>query len=237
MAEISIGRVRPTIKGAFVAANAYTVLDVVTLNGSSYIAVQNVPANSTITNPVYWERIAAKGDTGAAGTNGAKGDQGVPGNTGATGQQGIQGIPGNDGQDGADGVVGNRFGAGNNAAMTTWLSDAIVNDIFYNSNGNVYRVTSPGQTENMGKWIGEQGVQGVQGMTGLKGDTGNTGAKGDKGDTGNQGIQGVAGVKGDTGNTGAKGDKGDKGDRGDTRITVSSNPPTGGVDGDIWVQV
>jgi hypothetical protein len=81
---------------------------------------------------------------------------------------------------------------------------------------------------------GNLGPTGMTGMTGMTGNTGaqgppdgNTGATGMTGMTGNTGAQGPAdgatGAIGPTGNTGAT-----------LNITVSSNAPSGGSDGDLW---
>ena len=71
----------------------YDKLDVVTLNGSSYMCVKD----GTTTEPTTldgWEVLAAKGDTGAKGDRGEKGEQGL---------QGIQGPQGVKGDTGAKG--------------------------------------------------------------------------------------------------------------------------------------
>jgi hypothetical protein len=58
-------------RGAWNSATAYVVDDAVTLNGTSYMAV----ANNTNSSPpsANWNTLAAKGDTGNTGGNGAKG--------------------------------------------------------------------------------------------------------------------------------------------------------------------
>ena len=51
------GRVRPVSKGTWSSAVSYTVLDLVTSSDKlrSYIATQNVPAGTPLTNTAYWQ--------------------------------------------------------------------------------------------------------------------------------------------------------------------------------------
>ena len=55
--------------GAWSGATAYTVGDVVTLNGSSYVCVLE-HTNHTPPNTTYWQLLASKGDTGSTGATG-----------------------------------------------------------------------------------------------------------------------------------------------------------------------
>lgn len=77
----------------------YDNLDVVTLEGSSYMCVQD----DTTTNPETlqgWEVLAAKGDTGPQGpqgVQGVKGEKGEKGDTGPQGTHGTQGVKGDKG--------------------------------------------------------------------------------------------------------------------------------------------
>lgn len=64
-----IGRVSIVPKGVWNSNNTYTKLDLVSNNGSSYIAKQDVPINININNENYWKLIAEKGDTGASINN------------------------------------------------------------------------------------------------------------------------------------------------------------------------
>lgn len=63
MTRQSIGRVTPLSKGAFNSNNTYERLDIVTYNGSSYMAKQQTVGNLP-TNTEYWQLIAEKGDPG-----------------------------------------------------------------------------------------------------------------------------------------------------------------------------
>ena len=68
MAVVStpVGKVMVTPKGAYSTSATYEMLDIITKDGSSYIARQNVPANTPVTNTTYWMLIAEKGDPGAS---------------------------------------------------------------------------------------------------------------------------------------------------------------------------
>lgn len=57
----ALGKVCVTPKGEFSPASGYERLDIVTYNGSSYLAKQNVPANTAISNTNYWQLIASEG--------------------------------------------------------------------------------------------------------------------------------------------------------------------------------
>ena len=68
MATTTLGKVSVTPKGAWSNATAYDVLDIVSNSGSSYLAKQNVPAGTALTNTSYWLQIASKGDKGDTAT-------------------------------------------------------------------------------------------------------------------------------------------------------------------------
>lgn len=68
MARTDLGKVCVTPKGAWSSGTAYEFLDIVSNGGSSYLALQDVPANTALTNTSYWFVLAAKGDKGDTGT-------------------------------------------------------------------------------------------------------------------------------------------------------------------------
>lgn len=74
-------------RGEWSSLTAYTIGDIVTLSGSSYICKDN-NTNQTPPNTSYWSLLASKG------TDGAKGDTGATGATGPTGPQGPKGADG-----------------------------------------------------------------------------------------------------------------------------------------------
>ena len=92
MPTLNLGRVRPVFAGAWAGATPYTLLTVVEYNGASYIASQDVPADTPPPNATYWELISNKGDTGATGADGAEGPIGPQGPTGPASAWGT--IPG-----------------------------------------------------------------------------------------------------------------------------------------------
>jgi len=57
-----------TPRGAWSSGANYAVNDVVSLSGSSYLAIQAGTNQDPATQTAYWLVLAAKGDTGAAGT-------------------------------------------------------------------------------------------------------------------------------------------------------------------------
>jgi hypothetical protein len=104
-------------RNAFDSSATYATNDVVTFNGSTYLATA---ANEGPSNPnpdvnPAWTLMAQQGATGAAGATGAQGPQGPigpPGATGATGAQGSQGIMGFTGAQGPQGATGPQGPAG-----------------------------------------------------------------------------------------------------------------------------
>jgi len=140
------------------------------------------------------------GDTGPTGPTGAQGIQGITGDTGPTGATGPQGIQGIQGDAGSDGT-----GLGYGGSVTGYATTDTIGDIYYHSNGTVYRVTGVGTHISIGSWEGADGAAGAtgpQGPQGIQGDTGLTGSTGPTGPTGSQGIQGDTGPTGATGSGG-----------------------------------
>lgn len=65
--------------GAWVSASTYEYLNLVTNGGGAYLAKQNVPSGTALSNTSYWMQITEKGlkgDKGDKGDTGAKGDTG-----------------------------------------------------------------------------------------------------------------------------------------------------------------
>ena len=61
MATINLGRIKPVFQGAYNAATAYVVDDIVTFDGESFINILASTGNAT-SNATYWSKIAKKGD-------------------------------------------------------------------------------------------------------------------------------------------------------------------------------
>jgi len=75
-----LDRVSIVPKGAWNSNNTYERLDLVSHNGSSYIARKNVPLNTQLSNNEYWILVAEKGTDGINGINGINGTNGEDGN-------------------------------------------------------------------------------------------------------------------------------------------------------------
>ena len=75
-------------RGAYSASTSYVKDDVVTYNGSSYIALGNTTGNAP-TNQTYWGLLASKGTDGTDGTNGTNGTNGANGTSGSDGADGL----------------------------------------------------------------------------------------------------------------------------------------------------
>jgi hypothetical protein len=166
------GAVGMTFRGAWSNETAYAINDVVTTNGSSWIALTATNGvDPTTDGGTNWVLVAAAGATGATGpagsngVDGATGPQGLIGLTGPTGPTGANGVDGTTGATGAQGSTGLTGPAG--ATGTT----------------------------------GAAGAQGSTGLTGSAGPTGTTGAAGAQGSTGLTGSAGPTGATGAVGMT------------------------------------
>lgn len=102
-----------TFKGPWISASAYSVNDVITEAGSTFVALTaNTavdPTNDVSASGGHWALIAAagaKGATGAIGATGATGPQGAQGLTGPQGPVGATGLQGPAGPTGATGPQG-----------------------------------------------------------------------------------------------------------------------------------
>lgn len=92
-------------RGTWAMGTAYSRDDVVTVNGSSYVALTTNTAKDPTTTPTSWALLAARGATGPVGPTGATGPTGSPGPTGATGSTGATGATGPTGPMGPAGTV------------------------------------------------------------------------------------------------------------------------------------
>jgi Chaperone of endosialidase/Collagen triple helix repeat (20 copies) len=156
-------------RNAFNSNATYAINDVVTFNGSTYMAflANSGPTNPTPdTNAGVWGVMAQQGSAGAAGATGVAGTPGATGATGtagATGPTGTAGIVGATGATGATGVAGTAGATGGTGAT--------------------------GAT-------GATGLAGTSGATGLTGATGAPGIAGIAGATGSTGPSGATGSTG-----------------------------------------
>lgn len=100
-------------KGNWVSNVDYVELDVVSYNGSSYMALKNTTGATPGTDSTKWMLLVKKGDKGDNGEKGAKGDTGksayeIAQENGYTGSEeewleSLIGAPGKDGTNGSDG--------------------------------------------------------------------------------------------------------------------------------------
>ena len=91
MTKIDLGKVAPTYRGSYETNTNYNELDIVELNGSSYIARKSVTRVTPGTDDASWGLIAnkgIKGDKGDKGDQGPKGDRGPQGPMGPAGDIG-----------------------------------------------------------------------------------------------------------------------------------------------------
>ena len=106
MAETKIGKVAPVPKGEYSETTQYNKLDIVSMDGGSWISKKPVRGVKPGTDPDSWMQIAQKGDSGPKGETGATGPQGPKGGTGETGPQGPKGDTGETGPQGPKGDTG-----------------------------------------------------------------------------------------------------------------------------------
>src|SRR6056300_500469 len=69
MATVNLGSIKFKWKGTYAGGTAYTIDDVVSYNGSSYISIQAGTGNLP-TDTAYWEQMSQKGTDGTNGTDG-----------------------------------------------------------------------------------------------------------------------------------------------------------------------
>lgn len=130
MKEIQVGKVMLTFKGEYDSTKAYTRLDAVTYQGSSYVCL----ADTSTTPPSdSWQVLAKKGTdglpgkdgkTGPAGPQGLKGDKGLTGATGPKGDTGSVGPKGDKGDRGPQGIQGPKGDKGDTGPANIMLSEA-----------------------------------------------------------------------------------------------------------------
>lgn len=219
-------------RNAFNLTFTYAVNDVVTYDGSTYVATAaNGPNTETPDqNPSAWSVMALQGSTGPQGAIGAAGPIGLTGATGATGAQGaagatgpqgltgLQGVPGATGAQGPAGAAGTGFNF-RNAFDPTAIYAA--NDVVTYS-GSTYvaiaangpNTETPDQDTSAWSVMAQQGATGMQGLPGLNGAQGPQGIPGLPGATGATGMQGLPGLNGAQGIQGLPGVNGAQGPQG-----------------------
>ncbi len=182
-------------RGAWNTFVSYAAGDSVSLNGSSYIALQANngvnPATDVAGLGTNWALLAAQGPIGLTGATGPQGPQGL---TGATGPQGLTGPTGPQGPVGPQGPPVTFRGAWGSTA-TYMVGDSVSESgssyVALAANSNIDPAADvAGSGTNWALLaaqgvIGPQGPAGPQGATGLTGATGATGAQGPAGGVAN----------------------------------------------------
>lgn len=194
-------------KGEYNPSTAYKALNIVSQNGSSYVAIQDTQGNPP-TNTTYWQLLSQRGEQGAQGIQGPAGPQGEQGPVGP------QGPPGETGPQGPQGEKGDA-GTGLDILGTYDNLVALQSAVTQPQQGDMYNVgtTAPytvymWDTTNGGKWISQgqlQGAKGDPGPQGPQGEPGPQGEQGPQGERGPQGEQGPPGPEGPQGEPGASG--------------------------------
>ena len=200
-------------KGEYDPSTAYKALNIVSQNGSSYVAIQDTQGNPP-TNTAYWQLLSQRGEQGAQGIQGPAGPQGEQGPVGP------QGPPGEAGPEGPQGPKGDA-GTGLDILGTYASVGALQAAVTQPKQGDMYNVgtTAPytvymWDTTNGGEWLSQGQLQGA------KGDTGPQGPQGDPGPQGKQGPQGERGPQGEQGPPGPEGPQGEPGASGLTAEQV-----------------
>lgn len=213
-------------KGEYDPNTAYKALNIVSQDGSSYVALQPTTGNAP-PNPVYWQLLAEKGEQGPQGVQGKQGPQGE------TGPQGPQGEKGNTGDTGPQGPKGDP---GTGLELTGGPYDSLADlqqAVPSPKNGACYLVGT-GEPYNVygyldGQWINLGPIQGAQGPEGPQGPQGpaatmqvgsvTTGEEGTQASVTNSGTSTAAVLdfvipRGNTGPQGPAGPQGPEGPQG-----------------------
>lgn len=215
-------------KGEYDPNTAYKALNIVSQNGSSYVAIQDTQGNPP-TNTTYWKLLSQRGEQGAQGIQGPAGPQGEQGPVGP------QGPPGETGPQGPQGEKGDA-GTGLDILGTYDNLEALQSAVAQPQQGNMYNVgtTAPytvymWDTTNGGEWISQGQLQGAQGPEGPQGPQGpaatmqvgsvTTGEEGTQASVTNSGTSTAAVLdfvipRGNTGPQGPAGPQGPEGPQG-----------------------
>ncbi|MCY7658213.1 collagen-like protein, partial [Bacillus safensis] len=177
----------------------YDAGQVVTFNGSTYIANVDAPSGIPGLSPDY-TLLAASGETGPTGPTGI----------------GLIGV------EAYDPVMATTYSVGQVVTYGggTYIVDSAPPSGTPDTSSDYTLLAAPGETGP----TGATGITGSTGPTGATGITGSTGPTGATGITGATGPTGATGITGSTGSTGATGITGSTGPTGATGITGSTGP-------------
>jgi hypothetical protein len=176
-------------RAAFDNTASYAANDVVSYNGSSYVA--KVATNSGDPAPGSNSNWNLMSQQGASGSAGATGPTGASGPTGAQGPPGVDGAPGPQGPQGTTGTGFNWRGAFDCSA-----SYSAGDVISYQGSSWITKIPIGGCVQPpFSPWdlLSQQGATGSQGPQGAAGPQGATGMTGPQGSQGPVGPQGPGG--------------------------------------------
>lgn len=110
-----------TFRDAWAMSTTYQTNDVVTQNGSAYVARNDNVGIDPQLPGAAWTLLASRGEIGPAGANGTDGTNGANGANGANGVNGVNGADGTNGTNGMNGMDGQSgtTGQGVMLAMST----------------------------------------------------------------------------------------------------------------------
>jgi hypothetical protein len=209
-----------TWEGAWVSNLAYRGDDAVYYNGSSYVAVQTIPAGQAPPS-AGWSLLSQEGSTGAAGPQGPQGTPGAQGSQGPAGPQGPAGIAlpftGTISATNVAFAVTNTAGA----ASGIYAAGGIASGVSAGGNG----VVGSGGNSNGGESTGGSGVAGAGGDTVAIGDYGGPGGNFQGGGSTTLGVGGGNGVDAYGGPSGGTGGAGNG---------IYASPGQGYSDGVVW---
>tara|TARA_R110000868_G_scaffold370916_3_gene634439 strand:+ start:8472 stop:11774 length:3303 start_codon:yes stop_codon:yes gene_type:complete len=101
-----------SFKGVWDNTSGYSLYDVVTYNGQSYVALQANTNKIPSIEPAFWEVMSASGSSGTSGSSGSSGSNGSSGTSGSSGSNGSSGTSGSSGSDGSSGTSGSDGSSG-----------------------------------------------------------------------------------------------------------------------------
>lgn len=104
MSRTMIGKIGMILKGEWDSNIYYKRLDVVTLDGSSYVCIKE-NENKNVLEKDYWLLIAKKGKDGTNGSDGIQGDKGEPFKYEDFTEEQLEGLKGEKGEKGTDGYT------------------------------------------------------------------------------------------------------------------------------------
>lgn len=189
MASTVLGKVTCVPRGNYNEATEYTVLDIVTYGGGSYMALKTVTGVTPSNDGTNWMLLAERGEDGVDGATGPTGETGAPGAAAGFGEatatiDDTTGTPsvsvelsgpdtakvfafsfsGLKGETGAKGDTGDKGDTGATGPQGVSVTDAEINE-----SGRLIITLSAGEPIDAGNAVGPTGAKGDTGATGPEG--------------------------------------------------------------------